>query len=76
MAIAYFQTWNAFVEMSEEDQLALIDSQQPDSEVSSISPNQLVEPFVSVQISDNGNVVEGDLKYDKRAGERTVIRLI
>jgi len=61
------KAWNAFVEMTEEDQQTLIDSQHSSGDDVTSSTDQLVSEFVNVQITEQGDVVENNnSSLDKR----------
>ena len=69
--VCYCQAWNAFVEMTEEDQQTLI--QQSQQEVTRADPadhasDQLVSEFVNVKITEHGGAIEDNSKLDKRQG--------
>ena len=69
--VYYCQAWNAFVEMTEEDQQTLI--QQSQQEATRADPadhasDQLVSEFVNVKITEQGGAIEDNSKLDKRQG--------
>lgn len=64
----YFQTWNEFIEMSEEQQLAAIDYRP--TLRNDDHNEQLSKGFVNVTVSEQGIVQEEDnFKHDKRNGK-------